>query len=82
MTWELYWLKWGSRHERVSYVLLTFNIDVPFGNMVCKEQPEMKDDMELECEHCGTPVDSPDELTQTKWNGDLCETCIENKVWK
>lgn len=42
----------------------------------------MKEDNELECEHCGEIVDSQNELTETKWHGALCETCMENKVWK
>jgi len=35
-----------------------------------------------ECEYCGTFFDSEKELTQTKWHGLLCATCMENQVWK
>ena len=42
----------------------------------------MSDDMELECEHCGRDVETQSELSWSQSIGWLCETCMENKVWK
>lgn len=34
------------------------------------------------CEYCDTTVDTAEELTETKWTGKLCATCMEEQVWK
>ena len=37
---------------------------------------------ELVCDYCETPVETEEELTTTKWTGNLCEDCMEERVWK
>lgn len=43
---------------------------------------EQNKQTELVCDHCGTDVDSFTELTYTQSIGNLCENCMENRVWK
>jgi hypothetical protein len=40
------------------------------------------DTQEYVCEYCDTPVDTEEELTETKWTGKLCANCMEEQVWK
>jgi hypothetical protein len=37
---------------------------------------------ELVCGYCETPVETAEELTETKWTGKLCPDCMEQQVWK
>ena len=34
------------------------------------------------CDNCETSLETAEELTKTKWTGNLCENCMEERVWK
>lgn len=35
-----------------------------------------------ECEYCGRPFDTGDQIIETPYQGFVCTDCNENKPWK
>jgi hypothetical protein len=61
----------------IKSVLNDINADCDEGWSVSYGRP-----IELVCCFCDTPVETAEELTETKWTGKLCPDCMEQQVWK